>query len=130
MNEKMDPQQCIRVLADHEQINSCRQKLGQMDEAVDNLARQLALAGNSTRFKILFLLHNEQKLCVCDLADILQLKTPAVSHHLRKLRDAGTIKGEKKGQTIFYMLTPESATLLAPFFEQLAPRTISKSSES
>ncbi len=119
-----DPQQCVRVFADHEQIRSCQDLIGQIEQPVEQLAQALALAGNTARLKILFLLHHEQKLCVCDLSDILQMKTPAISQHLRKLRDAGIIKGEKKGQTIFYTLTAESSNLLAPFFEQLHPASV------
>lgn len=116
----MDPQQCIRELADYEQIQNSRKLVSKVEEPVEELAGILALTGNSVRLKILFLLNKEQKLCVCDLADILQMKTPAVSQHLRKLRDSGLIKGQKEEQTIYYSLCPEQVELLGPLFQHIS----------
>ena len=53
---------------------------------LDELAEFLNLVGNSTRLKIVFLLTEFKELCVCDLAQILDVTVPAVSQQLAKLK--------------------------------------------
>ena len=68
------------------------------------LSGLLETAGNTQRLKILYLLHAHKEMCVCDLAEVLELTDSAVSQHLRKLKDKNTVKTRRKGQTIFYSL--------------------------
>lgn len=68
------------------------------------LADLLALAGNLQRLKILYLLHAHREMCVCDLAEVLELTDSAVSQHLRKLKDKNIVKSRRQGQTIYYSL--------------------------
>ncbi len=83
------------------------------------LADSLSAAGNDQRLKILYLLHAHNEMCVCDLAEILELTTSAVSQHLRKLKDRNLVKSRRKGQTIFYSLVPNVFTTnLADMFSQ------------
>lgn len=107
---------CTRIEANIEQISDGKQIISELENSIDLLANALNLAGNQVRLKILFLLSKEQKLCVCDLSDILSMKISAVSQHLRKLKDGNLIKSERKAQTIFYSLTDGYKTLLSPFF--------------
>jgi len=53
----------------------------------------------------LLLLQEEGKLCVCDLSDILGMKIPAVSQHLRKLKDAQIVFPQRDGTVIYYQLS-------------------------
>ncbi|MBS0645143.1 MAG: helix-turn-helix transcriptional regulator [Cyanobacteria bacterium SZAS LIN-2] len=108
---------CIRLQADIEQIKSCREKLKANSKSFLQLGQVLALAGNEVRLKILFLLEEENELCPCDLSDILGMSIPAVSQHLRKLKDGNIIEARKKGQTIFYSLRNEHLKVLRPFFK-------------
>jgi DNA-binding transcriptional ArsR family regulator len=85
------------------------------------LSRVLELAGNEVRLKILYLLHTEGELCPCDLSDILELSVPAVSQHLRKLKDGNVIKFRKEGQTIYYSLRDDHLEILRPFFKWILP---------
>ena len=110
---------CIRIEANIEQINNCKKIIVDLDNSFNLLSNVLSLAGNSVRLKILFLLSLEQKLCVCDLSDILSMKIPAVSQHLRKLKDRGIIRPERKAQTILYSLTAEYENIFSPFFKLL-----------
>ena len=73
----------------------------------------MALAGNEVRFKILFLLQRETELCPCDFADILEMSVPAVSQHLRKMKDAKIIGTRREGQTIFYHISKKHEAFLA-----------------
>lgn len=112
---------CIRVYADVEQINQCKQDIENVDGAVGRLAKALNLAGNEVRLKILYLLDKESKMCPCDLSDILGMTVPAISQHLRKLKDAGLVETNKVGQTIFYSIPESNNLILNPIFKLLEP---------
>jgi DNA-binding transcriptional ArsR family regulator len=110
-------QSCTRVFADQEQINECKDKLQSNAHAFNELSSVLALAGNEVRLKIMFLLEEEGELCPCDLADILGMSIPAISQHLRKMKDGHVIEARREGQTIFYSLMKVQLGLLRPFFD-------------
>lgn len=110
-------QSCIRVFANEAQITECREKLQSNAQAFDQLSSLLALAGNKVRLKIMFLIEEESELCPCDLADILGMSIPAISQHLRKMKDGGVLSTRRSGQTIFYSLKEEHLKLLQPFFK-------------
>lgn len=115
----MENNSCIRQQADIEQINRCKDTVSELNESFDYLANGLSLVGNNVRLKILYLLFEEKKLCVCDLSDILGMNISAISQHLRKMKDRNLLETEREAQTIFYSLTAEYSTLLNPFFNIL-----------
>ncbi len=115
----MENNSCIRQQADIDQINRCKDTVSELNESFDYLANGLSLVGNSVRLKILYLIFEEKRLCVCDLSDILGMNISAISQHLRKMKDRNLLKTEREAQTIFYSLTTEYSTLLNPFFEIL-----------
>lgn len=112
-------QSCIRVFADQAQITTCKEKLGANEFAFGKLSSFLALAGNEVRLKILFLLGEEGELCPCDLSDILGMSVPAISQHLRKMKDGNMIEARRSGQTIFYSIKPDRSALLKPLFRHI-----------
>ena len=118
----MKLEKCIRVLADLQQINNCRAELNKITPSLSELAAVLHLAGNEVRMAMLYFLYTEEKLCVCDLSDIMDMKIPAISQHLRKMKDGGLISNEKMGQTIFYFIEPEQTRLVELLFA-LIPET-------
>jgi ArsR family transcriptional regulator, lead/cadmium/zinc/bismuth-responsive transcriptional repressor len=82
------------------------------DDAVPLRASLLDIAGLSelfkalsdeTRVKILFLV-SQRDLCVCDLAFILEMSLPAISHHLRFLKTLRLVRSRKEGKNVFYSL--------------------------
>ncbi len=87
---------CIRLFADQEQIRNCKAILRNSRKPFSRLSVILALAGNEVRLKILYLLEEENELCPCDLADILDMSVPAVSQHLRKLKDGNIVETRKE----------------------------------
>ncbi|WP_245842360.1 ArsR/SmtB family transcription factor [Pontibacter ummariensis] len=95
-----------------------------LKDPVRFLASALSLAGNEVRLKILFLLKEEGELCPCDISDILAMTVPAVSQHLRKLKEGSLVTTKKTGQTIFYALTPGAEKLLQPHFNFLTNATV------
>ena len=115
----MENNSCIRQQADIEQINRCKDTVSELSESFDYLANGLSLVGNSVRLKILYLLFEEKRLCVCDLSDILGMNISAISQHLRKMKDRNLLETDREAQTIFYSLTDEYKKMLNPFFEIL-----------
>jgi len=87
-------------------------------KGLTTLSDLLGTAGNIQRLKILYLLHAHKEMCVCDLAEVLELTDSAVSQHLRKLKDKNIVKSRRKGQTIYYSIVPTIFTLnLEDMFE-------------
>ena len=119
----MSNETCIRLFADQQQIKNCKNKLKTAQKSFANLSNILALAGNEVRLKIVYLLEEEKELCPCDLADILGMTIPAVSQHLRKLKDGNIVETRKEGQTIYYSLTQENLKILKPFFKHINQQT-------
>lgn len=119
----MENNTCIRLFADQEQIKSCKNKLKTAQKSFGQLSNILALAGNEVRLKMIYLLEEENELCPCDLADILGMSVPAISQHLRKLKDGNLIISRKEGQTIYYSLTQENMKILKPFFKHINQQT-------
>jgi len=115
----MSKKECIREVADLNQINRCIKNLEKVDESILKLSNILKLAGNDVRLKILFLLNKEEHLCPCDLSDVLDMSIPAVSQHLRKLKDAGIVETTRDGQVIFYSLDDSFSQVLQPSFKQI-----------
>lgn len=115
----MESTKCIRVFADQAQISECKSKLKTNAFSFSKLSKVLELAGNEVRLKLLYLLEEENELCPCDLSDILVMSIPAVSQHLRKLKDGNIIESRREGQTIYYSLKKEHLKVLKPFFKYI-----------
>lgn len=73
---------------------------------IDKCAHILKLLGDKTRLTMIGLLDNNE-CCVCEFVEIFQLSQPAVSQHMRKLKDAGLVKERRNGQWVFYALNKE-----------------------
>lgn len=110
---------CIREQANPVQINNCRNKIAANEPSFSQLSGILSLAGNAVRLKILYLLEEEKELCPCDLSDILGMSIPAISQHLRKMKDGKIIQSRKEGQTIFYSLKLEHLKMLRSLFKYI-----------
>jgi ArsR family transcriptional regulator len=48
------------------------------------------------------------KVCVCELLPLFDLSQPTLSHHLKKLRDAGIVDSERRGLWAYYYVEPEA----------------------
>ncbi len=73
---------------------------------IDLLAECHKALGDKTRLQILALL-KEEELCVCELVEILNISQPAVSQHMRRLRNAKLVRKRRQGQWVFYSLDGE-----------------------
>jgi ArsR family transcriptional regulator len=54
------------------------------------------------------LLRNAGKVCVCELVPLFDISQPTLSHHLKKLRDAGIVDSERKGLWAYYYVIPNA----------------------
>ena len=80
--------------------------------AIEKVSAVFQLISDPTRLKILLLLcHCEE--CVNNIAVTVNMSAPAVSHHLRLLKQAGLISSRRLGKEIHYKLsdTPEASLL-------------------
>jgi ArsR family transcriptional regulator len=79
----------------------------------------LAAVAEPLRWRILELLAGEQ-LCVCHLVEELDAPQPLVSHHLKVLRDAGLVRGERFRYWTYYAIVPGALTPAAQALAALA----------
>lgn len=79
------------------------------------LARVFKAIADPVRLRLLSLIasHAGGEACVCDLTDAFDLTGPTISHHLKVLREAGIIDGERRGTWIYYRVRPESLRTLS-----------------
>ncbi|EQD25754.1 MAG: hypothetical protein D084_Lepto4C00002G0002 [Leptospirillum sp. Group IV 'UBA BS'] len=74
--------------------------------------------GDPYRLRILALLR-VREVCVCELATLLPISQPAVSQHLRKLKQAGLVRERRKKYWIYYALPAELPPHLASLLDSL-----------
>ncbi len=58
------------------------------------------------------------EVCVCDLQPLFDISQPTLSHHLKKLRDAGLVGVERRGQWAYYYVIPGALEPLAAWLGQ------------
>lgn len=74
---------------------------------IESAAHVLKLLGDKTRLTMMKLLQANE-CCVCEFVEIFEISQPAVSQHVRKLRDGGLVKETRRGQWIHYSINEES----------------------
>ena len=77
-------------------------------ESIDlqKASQLLKLLGDKTRLTMMKLLESHD-CCVCEFVEIFKMSQPAISQHLRKLRDLELVKEERRGQWIFYSINKD-----------------------
>ena len=73
------------------------------EEELYDLADLFKVFADSTRIRILFVLF-ESEVCVCDLAEALNMTQSAISHQLRILKQNKLVKSRREGKSVFYSL--------------------------
>lgn len=64
------------------------------------------ILGDQTRIKIIWSL-DKQEMCVCDIANVLNMTKSSISHQLAILRKAKIVKDRKSGKEVYYKLDDE-----------------------
>lgn len=85
-----------------EQLKIISETMPEETELYD-LAELFKVFGDSTRIRILFVLF-EAEVCVCDLAQALQMTQSAISHQLKILKQNKLVKSRREGKSVFYSL--------------------------
>ena len=83
-------------------VKAVKEKMPDEDELYD-LAEIFKVFGDSTRIKILYVLF-EQEMCVCDIAQLLNMTQSAISHQLKILKQAKLVRSRREGKSVFYSL--------------------------
>lgn len=74
---------------------------------LEDAAIIVKLLGDKTRLSMVKIL-NTHDCCVCEFVEIFQVSQPAISQHVKKLKDVGLVRETRRGQWIFYHLNKES----------------------
>ncbi|WP_313892377.1 metalloregulator ArsR/SmtB family transcription factor [Psychrobacillus sp.] len=78
---------------------------------IEKAATILKLLGDKTRLTMIKMLDSHD-YCVCEFVEIFKVSQPAISQHLRKLKDVGLVRETRKGQWIIYSLNKGSDDFL------------------
>lgn len=81
------------------------------DVQLEKLSELFKILGNPTRIKILWAL-DQNEMCVCDIANVLDMTKSSISHQLAVLRAAGIVKYRREGKEVYYMLDDDHVTQL------------------
>lgn len=76
------------------------------EDTFNKLAEFFKILGDTTRVKILFAI-DQNEMCVCDIANVLNMTKSSISHQLGTLRRCGIVKCRKVGKEVFYSLDDE-----------------------
>jgi ArsR family transcriptional regulator len=91
-------------------VAKVREKMPE-EEILYDLAELFKVFGDSTRIKILWAL-DEDEMCVCDIAYLLNMTQSAISHQLRVLKQAHLVKSRREGKVVYYSLADEHVKLI------------------
>lgn len=91
--------------------------------AADRLAATLKALADPSRLRMLSLVAATGQACVCDLAGVVDVSQPTVSHHLKVLRDAGVVTAERRGTWVHYRLADDAAPLVHHLLDATTERT-------
>ncbi|HIQ74602.1 MAG TPA: helix-turn-helix transcriptional regulator [Candidatus Cottocaccamicrobium excrementipullorum] len=98
--------ECCDVYQVHrELVDEVNSRMPDEDELYD-LAELFKVFGDSTRIRILYVLF-EAELCVCDIAQTLNMTQSAISHQLKILKQSRLIKNRREGKQVFYSLADD-----------------------
>ena len=99
----MNDVECCDFYQVHEDVvKAVTAKMPDEDELYD-LAEIFKVFGDSTRIKIPYVLF-ESEMCVCDIAQLLNMNQSAISHQLKILKQSRLVKSRREGKAVFYSL--------------------------
>ncbi|MFF3940894.1 MULTISPECIES: ArsR/SmtB family transcription factor [Streptomyces] len=76
-------------------------------EEAERTAAMFKALGDPVRLRLFSLVasHEGGEACVCDISDV-GVSQPTVSHHLKKLKEAGLLSSERRGTWVYYRVEP------------------------
>ena len=106
-------------------IQRCCPPTALVDEDFTEQAGLFKALGDSHRLAILATLARaKDEVCVCDFTAGLPLGQPAVSHHLKILRDSGLVNSQRRGTWVYYTLAPRFRKLVVDALHAVAPKKV------
>jgi ArsR family transcriptional regulator, arsenate/arsenite/antimonite-responsive transcriptional repressor len=84
------------------------------------LAKIFKALGDETRLEIVRMLAGKER-CVCAFLNSFAMSQPAISNHLRVLREADVVIDTREGRWIFYRLNPEALQAVEAICELVLP---------
>lgn len=118
----------IKLPHNHQEDETALEQIPSLEncQMTADVFRQL---GDGNRVRIFWLLcHCEE--CVINISVLMQMSSPAVSHHLRQLKTGGLITGRRKGKEVYYRAADtRQARLLHLFIEEIMEITCPSASE-
>lgn len=106
----MSTQACSHTSSHHKNVDKVHQNMLTEKEFLF-MAELFKALGDYTRVRILHAL-SVSELCVCALAEVLEMSQSAISHQLRLLRAARLVRYRKEGKNVFYALDDEHVEML------------------
>lgn len=100
MDEELE---CCDTTEVHQELLKIVEETLPDEVELSDLAELFKVFGDSTRIKILFVLF-EAEVCVCDLAQALNMTQSAISHQLKILKQSKLVKSRRDGKSVFYSL--------------------------
>ncbi|MER5634897.1 ArsR/SmtB family transcription factor [Streptomyces nitrosporeus] len=91
-------------------------------EEAGSAARMFKALGDPVRLRLFSAVasHEGGEACVCDISDV-GVSQPTVSHHLKKLKEAGLLTSERRGTWVYYRVEP---SVLAAMGSLLGPPSV------
>jgi ArsR family transcriptional regulator len=93
-------------------------------EEAEQSAPMFKALGDPVRLRLFSAIasHEAGEACVCDISDV-GVSQPTVSHHLKRLKEAGLLTSERRGTWVYYRIEP---SVLAAMGQLLGPRHASR----
>ena len=115
-NEKIE---CCEATHHHEDLLKIVNENMPSETDLYDLSELFKVFGDSTRIRILFVLF-EAEVCVCDLAEALNMTQSAISHQLKILKQSKLVKSRRDGKSVFYSLADSHVrTIISQGFEHI-----------
>ena len=99
---KKDDALCACTMVHEDIVRAVKAGLSD-DSKLQRVAELFKVMNDPTRLKIINALMISE-MCVCDITALLDMSQPAISHHLKVLRQTRLVKYRRKGKSVFYTL--------------------------
>ncbi len=96
------------------------------ENILEELSNIFSALANEQRLKIVVRILKEEEVACEKLAEELPVTRPAISHHLKILRQTRIIKVQKRGQYMFYTLNKEYLLKISPEFVEFLEKEVEK----
>ena len=94
------------------------------EEEFDRILNILSVSTDKTRMKILFLLMENEEMCICELSSLLGITRSAVSQHLSILKEMSLLSSRKDGKFVYYSIKNKNIRKLLLSFKEFIRKEV------